>query len=106
MLLPEREVAAPGLNFYEQGVFLEVLQALALLFKVREDLAGEYALYAFPYSPPTMFLFLPLGLLDFETANALWLGDGSTAARFVTQYQSHRRLFKTVSDPPLLPSAQ
>jgi hypothetical protein len=76
MVLPERGVAAPGLNFYEQGVFLGVLQALDLAFKIREDLAGEYALYAFPYPPPTMFLFLPLGLLDFETANVLGLGEG------------------------------
>jgi hypothetical protein len=75
LLLPDRGVAAPGLNFYEQGVFLGMLQALDLPFKICEDFAGEYPLYAFPYPPPTMFLFLPLGFLDFETANVLWLGE-------------------------------
>jgi hypothetical protein len=47
MLLSEREVAALGLNFYEQGYFWG-LQALDPPFKVREDFAGEYPLYAFP----------------------------------------------------------
>jgi hypothetical protein len=46
-LLSEREVAALGLNFYEQGYFWG-LQALDPPFKVREDFAGEYPLYAFP----------------------------------------------------------
>jgi hypothetical protein len=35
--------------------------------------------YAFSYPPPTMFLFLPLEFLDFETANVLWLGEGGSS---------------------------
>ncbi len=68
------QVGARGLNFYDPEVFREVFAKLSLPITPSQDFVARYLALAFPYPPPTMFLFLPLGSLDYTTANILWVG--------------------------------
>lgn len=68
------QVAARGLNFYDQGVFVDVFRELLIPYAPSRGFMNGYLHTTFPYPPPTMFLFLPLGYFDYTSANILWMG--------------------------------
>jgi hypothetical protein len=62
-------VAAARLNFYEPAV----VAAFPIPFHPSEDFVRSVLEVGFPYPPPTMALFVPLGFLhDFSLALVLW----------------------------------
>jgi hypothetical protein len=67
-------VAAHGLNFYDRGVFAEVFRQISIPYAPSRGFVNGYLNITFPYPPPTIFLFMPLGYLDYASANILWLG--------------------------------
>lgn len=62
------KVAAQGFNFYNPSFFKDVIGDLP----VGEDFRNQTINYAFPYPPPTMFLFVILGFLNLRSAAILW----------------------------------
>ena len=63
------KVAAQGLNFYEPEHARQLAQAL---FTPSLDFTHEILDVGFWYPPPSIFLFLPLGWFDPQTAISLW----------------------------------
>ena len=60
--------AAQGLNFYEpQPQFVAEMPIEPSQAFLEQTAPG------FPYPPPSMFLFVPLGAFDFATAHSLWM---------------------------------
>lgn len=62
------QVAAHGYNFY----ITDYYHQLAVPLNPDEAFTVEVLDAGFPYPPPTMFLFLPLGLFDIFTATRVW----------------------------------
>lgn len=61
-------VAAEGNNFYQSRYYYEALGSIPTSASFREEILDV----GFRYPPPTMFLFLPLGLLDLSRALVFW----------------------------------
>ena len=66
------QVAAQGLNFYDGANYISTLQKLIIPLVPGKWFYLEAVQPAFPYPPPTMLLLLPLGYLDFTSAQILW----------------------------------
>lgn len=66
------KVAASGYNFYLPENFQIVFNSLHLPFTDFQGFVEEVVNVGFPYPPPTMFYFIPLGYLSFETAKVVW----------------------------------
>lgn len=66
------KVAASGSNFYVPENFHQVYHSLQLPPSFYESLATEVLDVGFPYPPPTILYFAPLGLLPFKTALVCW----------------------------------
>ena len=69
------KVAAGGYNFYQPGNFHTVFNSLQSLYSNFANLnyfIEEVVNVGFPYPPPTMLYFIPLGFLSFDTALILW----------------------------------
>ena len=66
------KVAANGFNFYEPQSFQIVFNNLHLPFTNFEGIVGQVVNVGFPYPPPTILYFAPLGFLSFNTAVLLW----------------------------------
>lgn len=61
------------LNFYDPHVFLQVFNDLNLQSKVNgSSFIGEVVNVGFWYPPPSMFLFLPLGVFSLKTGYIVW----------------------------------
>jgi len=67
-------VAARGLNFYDAQNYLAVLNELAIPVVPGKSFLIVAVNAAFPYPPPTMLYFLPLGYLSYFSALKLWTG--------------------------------
>ncbi len=65
-------VAARGYNFYLPENFHQVFHTLNTPFTGNEGFTEEVLNIGFPYPPPTMFYFLPLGFMPFKTALIFW----------------------------------
>lgn len=69
------KVAAGGYDFYQPENFHTVFDSLQAIYS---NFAGldyfilEVVNVGFPYPPPTMLYFMPLGFLPFDTALILW----------------------------------
>ncbi len=61
-------VAAEGLNLYDPAQH----GAVVALLSPSETFVDEIVRVGFWYSPPTAFLFLPLGWMDLQTAALVW----------------------------------
>ncbi len=62
-----------GLNFYDPHAFLQVFNDLNLQSKVNgSSFIGEVVNVGFWYPPPSMFLFLPLGVFSLKTGYIVW----------------------------------
>ena len=61
-------VGLSGDNFYDPATYHQV----ELPISVSSEFRAEVLDVAFRYPPPTMFLFLPLGLFDIRTSILLW----------------------------------
>jgi len=68
------KVAAEGYNFYDIENFKIVFDSLKLPFTDFGSLREEVVNVGFPYPPPTIFYFLPLGYLSYNTAIIVWTG--------------------------------
>jgi hypothetical protein len=66
-------VAANNLNFYEPKNYKTTIEKLSIPFKPSKAFTEEIVNVGFWYPPPTMFLFLPLGYLNFIEAHKLWI---------------------------------
>jgi hypothetical protein len=69
------KVAAGGYNFYQPENFHTVFNSLQSIYSNFADLdyfIDEVVNVGFPYPPPTMLYFMPLGFLSFNTALILW----------------------------------
>ena len=70
------KVGAAGYNFYLPESFKIVYNSIQLPFPNSVALQGfvnEVVNVGFPYPPPTMLYFIPLGFLSFNTAFILWI---------------------------------
>jgi hypothetical protein len=68
------KVAASGYNYYSPENFLTVFNSIDIPFHSSE-LGGFIATVVnvgFPYPPPTILYFMPLGFLSFKTALGVW----------------------------------
>lgn len=61
-----------GLPFYDPKVFFQLYNHLNLSDKVSPGFISEIVNVGFWYPPPSMFLFLPLGLFKLQTAYFIW----------------------------------
>jgi len=66
------KVAVLGYNFYLPENFQNILNSINLPFSVFVDFIDEVVNVGFPYPPPTIFYFLPLGFFSFKTALIVW----------------------------------
>lgn len=66
------KVAASGYNFYLPESYQHVLNTINLPFKDIGSLQEEVVNVGFPYPPPTILYFLPLGFLSYKTALVTW----------------------------------
>jgi hypothetical protein len=68
------KVAALGYNYYIPENFQTVLNSLEIPFQ-KSELGGfmnEVVNVGFPYPPPTILYFIPLGYLSYKTALVVW----------------------------------
>ena len=63
-------VAIRGLNFYDSRNYVEVYKELNIPFTPSKNFFID--MKGFLYFPPAIFLFLPLGLFGFTTAQIVW----------------------------------
>lgn len=66
------KVADAGHNFYLPENFHQVFNSLNLPFSDYKGLIEEVVNVGFPYPPPTILYFIPLGFLSFKTALICW----------------------------------
>jgi Glycosyltransferase family 87 len=66
------KVGIMGLNFYDPHAFMQVFNNLDLQSKVGGGFTHEIVNVGFWYPPPSMFLFLPLGLFSLKTGYIIW----------------------------------
>jgi Glycosyltransferase family 87 len=66
------KVAATGHNFYSPENFHQVFNSLNLPFLNDKSFVDEVVNVGFPYPPPTILYFIPLGFLSFKTALIAW----------------------------------
>jgi Glycosyltransferase family 87 len=66
------KVAAGGYNYYVPENFHLVFNSLHLPFSDTGAFVEEVVNVGFPYPPPTMLYFAPLGFLSYSTALTLW----------------------------------
>lgn len=66
------KVAVSGHNFYLPENFHLVFNSLDLPFSDYGNFVPEVLNVGFPYPPPTMLYFVPLGFLSFKTALIVW----------------------------------
>jgi len=66
------KVAASGSNFYLPEHYHQVYQSLQLPASFYPELSVEVLNVGFPYPPPTILYFAPLGLLSYDTALICW----------------------------------
>lgn len=65
-------VGISGLNFYDPHAFMQVFNDLNLQSIVGDGLTSEVVNVGFWYPPPSMFLFLPLGIFSLKTGYIIW----------------------------------
>ena len=65
-------VADKGLNFYDPQNYAEVYKQIDIPFKPKSTFFEEIIKVGFLYYPPTIFLFSPLGLFNYTTAQIIW----------------------------------
>lgn len=65
-------VGISGLNFYDPHAFMQVFNNLNLHSIVGNGLTHEVVNVGFWYPPPSMFLFLPLGIFSLKTGYLIW----------------------------------
>ncbi|HEY5370534.1 MAG TPA: glycosyltransferase family 87 protein [Hanamia sp.] len=65
-------VGISGLNFYDPHAFMQVFNNLNLHSIVGDGLTHEVVNVGFWYPPPSMFLFLPLGIFSLKTGYIIW----------------------------------
>ena len=68
------KVVSSGYNYYSPENFQTVFNAITIPFQP-EELGGfinEVVNVGFPYPPPTILYFIPLGYFSYETALAVW----------------------------------
>ena len=65
-------VAVRGLNFYHPQNYAKVYEQIKIPFTPSASFVPEIINVGFLYFPPTMLLFLPLGLFNFSTSQILW----------------------------------
>lgn len=65
-------VGISGLNFYDPHAFMQVFNDLNLQSIVGDGLTHEVVNVGFWYPPPSMFLFLPLGIFSLKTGYIIW----------------------------------
>jgi hypothetical protein len=66
------KVAASGHNFYQPEYFHQVYHTLQLPGSFYDQLSKEVLDVGFPYPPPTILYFAPLGFLSYDTALVCW----------------------------------
>ncbi len=66
------KVAASGGNFYLPENYHQIYPSLHLPDSFYQELSLEVLNVGFPYPPPTMLYFAPLGLLPYKTAIICW----------------------------------
>lgn len=66
------KVGISGLPFYDPNVFSEIFNLLNLPLNGNGGFITEIVNVGFWYPPPSMFLFLPLGLFNLNTAHIIW----------------------------------
>ena len=66
------KVAASGYNFYMPENFHQVYNSLHFPASYYNELANEVLDVGFPYPPPTILYFAPLGFLSYDTALVSW----------------------------------
>jgi hypothetical protein len=66
------KVGISSSDFYNPSVFAQIFNTLNLQDKVSSEFFKEIVDVGFWYSPPSMFLFVPLGLFDLKTSYLFW----------------------------------
>ena len=68
------KVASSGYDYYSPENFQTVFNSLNIPFEVSElgGFINEVVNVGFPYPPPTILYFIPLGFLSFKTALIVW----------------------------------
>ncbi len=67
------KVGLSGLNFYDPHVFLQIFNNLDIQSRVNgSNYVSVIVNVGFWYPPPSMFLFLPLGIFDLRTGYIIW----------------------------------
>lgn len=66
------KVASEGYNFYSPEIFHNVFNSLNLQYLVGGGFSEEIFHVGFPYPPPTILYFAPLGFLSFKSALMVW----------------------------------
>lgn len=66
------KVAVSGLNFYEPQSFYAAYKTIGFPSYFYQELAPGVLDVGFPYPPPTILYFAPLGLLSYNTALISW----------------------------------
>ena len=65
-------IGTSGLNFYDPHAFFQVFNELNLHTRVDSSFIPEIVNVGFWYPPPSMFLYLPLGILDLYSGYYIW----------------------------------
>lgn len=66
------KVGISGLPFYDPNSFFKIYNHLNLANNVAPGFVSEVVEVGFWYPPPSMFLFLPLGIFKLQTAYIIW----------------------------------
>ena len=66
------KVGLSKLNFYDPYIFMRFFKNLNLQPKVDNGFVPEIVNVGFWYPPPSMFIFLPLGIFNLKTSYIIW----------------------------------
>ncbi len=66
-------VAANDLNFYEPTSNQAVINTLSIPYSPTKDFIANIVNVGFMYTPPSMFIYLPLGYFSYSGAHILWV---------------------------------
>lgn len=66
------KVGLSKLNFYDPYIFMRFFNNLNLQPKVENGFVSEIVNVGFWYPPPSMFIFLPLGIFTLKTSYIIW----------------------------------
>lgn len=67
-------VGASGMNIHEPGSYREVAPTVTIPVALGDEFVHEITEVGFLYPTPSMFLFVPLRLFEFDNAHAVWIG--------------------------------